>query len=297
MVQISGWAPLLSGVTTTELREDEDIIPVVLRSVAADRQDLGKLDTLNVYSQTTGRSVPLQQVADVIFEWEPSKIMRRGGLRTITVESDLAPEVTAAEITAALTPWLEEQAQAWPRGYLWEIGGEVESSGKANASISELLLTAGLIIILLLVVQFNSARKPLIILTTIPLGLIGVVIGLILFRSYFGFMTLLGIVSLAGIVINNAIVLIDRIQIELAEGLDPARAIVSAAQRRLRPIVLTTLTTIGGLLPLYLGGGPMWEPMAVAIIAGLAFATLLTLGFVPVLYSILFRVDFRGFRY
>jgi multidrug efflux pump subunit AcrB len=104
-------------------------------------------------------------------------------------------------------------------------------------------------------------------------------------------MTLLGIVSLSGIVINNAIVLLDRIRIEIDDnGLQPAEAIVTAAQRRLRPIVLTTLTTIGGLLPLYLGGGPMWEPMAVAIMSGLAFGTLLTLGFVPVLYSLFFRV-------
>jgi multidrug efflux pump subunit AcrB len=149
-----------------------------------------------------------------------------------------------------------------------------------------------------LVAQFNSVRRPVIVLTTIPLGLIGVVIGLLVARSYFGFMTLLGVISLAGIVINNAIVLLDRIKIEIEEnGLEPARAVVEAAQRRLRPILLTTATTIGGLLPLWIGGGPMWEAMAIAIIFGLAFATTLTLGVVPVLYSILFRVRFKGFRY
>jgi len=117
-------------------------------------------------------------------------------------------------------------------------------------------------------------------------------------RSYFGFMTLLGLISLAGVVINNAIVLIDRIRIEIEEnGLDPQRAIVESAQRRLRPILLTTATTIGGLIPLYIGGGPMWEPMAVAIMFGLAFATLLTLGFVPVMYALLFRVKFKEFLY
>ena len=132
---------------------------------------------------------------------------------------------------------------------------------------------------LLLVGQFNSIRRPLIILVTIPLGLIGVVVGLVVMRSYFGFMTLLGIISLAGIVINNAIVLLDRIKIEIDDnGLSPQRAVVEAAQRRLRPILLTTFTTLGGLLPLYLGGGPMWQPMAVAIMFGLVFATGLTLG-------------------
>ena len=111
-------------------------------------------------------------------------------------------------------------------------------------------------------------------------------------------MTLLGIISLSGIVINNAIVLLDRIRIEIDEnGLEPQRAVLESAQRRLRPILLTTLTTIGGLLPLWLGGGPMWEPMAIAIIFGLLFATLLTLGLVPVLYSLFFRVRFHDFQY
>ncbi|UCE05200.1 MAG: efflux RND transporter permease subunit, partial [bacterium] len=108
----------------------------------------------------------------------------------------------------------------------------------------------------------------------------------------------LGIISLAGVVINNAIVLIDRIRIEIEEnGLEPPRAVVESAQRRLRPILLTTATTIGGLIPLYIGGGPMWEPMAVAIMFGLAFATLLTLGFVPVLYSLLFKIKYKEFTY
>ncbi len=174
----------------------------------------------------------------------------------------------------------------------------MESSVEASNSINEKLPIAGLIIVLLLVVQFNSIRKPFIILTTIPLGIIGVIIGLLVMRSYFGFMTLLGLISLAGVVINNAIVLIDRIRIEMEEnGLEPQRAVVESAQRRLRPILLTTATTIGGLIPLYIGGGPMWEPMAVAIMFGLAFATLLTLGFVPVLYSLLFRVKFKDFVY
>jgi multidrug efflux pump len=160
------------------------------------------------------------------------------------------------------------------------------------------LPVAGLAIVLLLVGQFNSFRRPAIILITIPMGIIGVVIGLILLRSYFGFMTLLGIIALSGVVINNAIVLLDRIRIEIEDnGLEPQRAVVESAQRRLRPILLTTGTTIGGLIPLYLGGGPMWEPMAVAIMFGLLFATVLTLVFVPVLYSLFFKVRFKEFEY
>ena len=150
---------------------------------------------------------------------------------------------------------------------------------------------AGFIILLLLISQFNSLRKTFIVLSTIPLGIIGVVLGLLLFRSYFGFMAFLGLISLAGIVINNAIVLIDRIKIEQEElGKAPFQAIIDAAQQRFRPILLTTFTTTLGLIPLYLGGGLMWEPMAVAIMIGLLFATVITLLFVPVLYSVLFNV-------
>ena len=173
----------------------------------------------------------------------------------------------------------------------YKIGGEDEASSKANASIGAKMPIGAGIILLLLVTQFNSFRKTAIVLLTVPLGLAGVVLGLLVARSYFGFMTLLGVISLFGIVINNAIVLLDRIQIELDEnGRSPADAILVASETRLRPILLTTATTILGLIPLYLGGGPMWEPMAVAIMAGLAFSTVLTLGVVPVLYATFYGV-------
>jgi multidrug efflux pump subunit AcrB len=289
---------ILSGIETTQLREEEDLIPVTLRSVAADRQDIGKLETLNVYSQTTGQSVSLKQVADIQVAWEPSKILRRDRLKTVTIESALVPGLTANAVNQQLVPWLEEQSRGWPAGYWFELGGEIETSGKSNDSIMAELPAAGMAIILLLVGQFNSFRRPLIILMTIPLGVIGVIFGLLLTGSYFGFMTLLGIVSLAGIVINNAIVLLDRIRIEIDEnGHTPQRAIIEAGQRRLRPILLTTVTTLGGLLPLWFGGGPMWEPMAITIIFGLMVSTLLTLGVVPLLYSVMFRVSFKHFAY
>jgi multidrug efflux pump subunit AcrB len=124
--------------------------------------------------------------------------------------------------------------------------------------------------------------------------LIGVFVGLLVTQQPLGFMAFLGVVALAGIVINNAIVLIDRIKIEIEEhGRTPPDAIVEAAQRRLRPILLTTATTVGGLVPLWLGGGPLFEAMAVAILFGLVFATVLTLGFVPVMYAVMFRVSFK----
>jgi multidrug efflux pump subunit AcrB len=285
----------LSGIDISEYREEDDVIPITMRSVAAERKDIDQLESLNVYAQATGRSVPLRQVADVQVVWQPAKILRYDRLKTVTVEAATDPGVTANEVTAKLRPWLEKQSQEWGLGYSWAFGGEQESSVKANASIMAKLPIAGLLILLLLVGQFNSFRRPAIILLTIPLGIIGVIFGLLVARSYFGFMTLLGIISLSGIVINNAIVLLDRIKIEIEEnGLEPSKAVIEAAQKRLRPILLTTATTVGGLLPLWFGGGPMWEPMAIAIIFGLMFATMLTLGVVPVLYSLFFGVKYSG---
>lgn len=289
---------VLSGFETTQYREGDEVIPVALRSVAADRNDLGKLETLNIFSQLNGTSVPLKQVANIEVVWQPAKILRRNRLKTVTVASGLGPNVTALEVFDQLEPWLKKDEAGWPVGYGWEFGGEYEASVEGNESIGVKVPIAGLLIVLLLVGQFNSVRRAVIILLTIPLGLIGVVIGLLVAKSYFGFVTFLGVIALAGIVINNAIVLLDRIRIEIEEaGLEPAQAVIEAAQGRLRPIVLTTCTTIGGMLPLWYGGGPMFEPMAIAIIFGLAFATFLTLGVVPILYSILFRVKFKGFRY
>lgn len=288
----------LSGIETTQYREADEVIPITLRSVAAERQDIGKLETINVYAQASGQNVPLKQVADLEIVWEPSKIRRRDILKVVTVKCDVTSKTTPIAVAMEMDGWLQEEEKNWGVGYKYELGGEMESSVEANNSINEKLPIAFLIIVLLLVGQFNSIRKPAIILMTIPLGIIGVVVGLLVLRSYFGFMTLLGVISLAGVVINNAIVLIDRIRIEMEEnGLEAPRAVVVAAQRRLRPILLTTATTIGGLIPLYLGGGPMWEPMAIAIMFGLLFATMLTLGLVPVLYSIFFKIKYKEFTY
>jgi len=288
----------LTGIEVTQFREEDKTIPVTMRSVGAEHQDIGKLETINVYAQMTGRNVPLKQVADLEIQWQPSKILRRSRLKTVTVQSEVNPGILPIALSQELDKWLKVESQSWDVGYKYALGGEIESSGQANASIGEKMPIGFLIIILLLVLQFNSIRLPIIVLTTIPLGIIGVVFGLLAANSYFGFMTLLGVVSLAGIVVNNAIVLLDRIGYEIKEhGLEPARAVIEASQRRLRPILLTTATTVGGLLPLWLGGGPMWRPMAIAIIFGLLFSTMLTLGVVPVLYSIFHKVKFKEFKF
>ena len=283
----------LSGIELTEYREGDELIPITLRSVSADREDLAKLDGMTIYSKTTGNSVPLKQVADVTIEWQPPVIYRRDRQRAIKIGVQLVPDITPNEVNQEFRPWLVEFAQSWPRGYKFQEGGEAEESGDANAAIAAKLPLAGMIILLLLVGQFNSLRKTTIILTTIPLGMIGVTVGLLVANSIFGFMTILGVISLAGIIINNAIVLIDRIQIELEEGKDTHFAILDAAKQRMRPILVTTATTIGGMLPLWISHDPMFETLAIAVIFGLAFATVITLLFVPVLYSILYRVKYR----
>lgn len=278
----------LSGMELTKYREGDELIPITLRSIAGDRQDIGKLEAMVVYSQATGRSVPLKQVADIEVVWESAQILRRDRLKAVKVGAQIEG-ITANEGFAQLLPWLEEQKANWPYGYDYELGGEAESSGKANQSIADKMPIAVFIIVILLIGQFNSIRKSVIVLTTIPLGFVGVVAALLLGQSFFGFMTLLGVISLAGIVINNAIVLLERIKMELDEDSShPIQAIIYAAQQRMRPILLTTATTVLGLIPLYLGGGEMWEPMALTIMGGLLFSTLLTLGVVPVLYALLF---------
>jgi multidrug efflux pump len=283
----------LTGIDLTQFREDDELIPVTLRTVAADRQDLSKLDGLTVYSRGTGQHVPLKQVANVELTFEPGVIERRDRERTMSLNIQLAAGATAADVVTDLRPWLEEVATQWPAGHKFAIGGETEESGDANASIAAELPTAGMLILLLLVGQFNSIRRPIIILTTIPLGLIGVTFGLLVANSTFGFFTILGLISLSGIIINNAIVLLDRVAIEIREfGRTEAEAIMQAAQQRLRPILLTTATTVLGMTPLLWGGTAMFKPMAITIIFGLAFATALTLLVVPVLYSLLFRVSF-----
>jgi len=263
-----------------------------MRTQAGDRQDIGKLQALAVYSQANGSSVPLTQVADIKVVWESAKILRRDRLKTITIGGQIDNTITANQAFNELIPWLEDQQKNWPISYTYELGGEYETSGKANKSIGDKLPIAGFIILLLLIAQFNSIRKAFIILLTIPLGLIGVTSGLLVGQSFIGFMTLLGIISLAGIVINNAIVLLESIKTEeQALPNNPYQAIINAAQQRLRPIVLTTATTIFGLIPLYLGGGAFWQPMAIAIIGGLLFSTVFTLGVIPVVYAVLFSVE------
>ena len=282
----------LAGFDVGAFRPGDRSVPIVLRHEGSQGVDVRQLESLNIFAQGSGNSVPLGQVAQVIPEWQLPRIKRRDLNRTMTVTCDAGRGFTATDVTDALVPWLEEDSRSWKRGYRYELGGESEESGDAMGAVVSKLPLSAFLILGLLILQFNSIRKTFIVLSTIPLGLIGVVAGLLIFRSFFGFFAFLGLISLAGIVINNAIVLLDRIQIEQDRAGRPSvEAIVAAARQRFRPILLTTCTTTLGLVPLYLGGGLMWEPMAVSIMVGLLFATVITLLFVPVLYKILFRLE------
>jgi len=287
---------ILSGAQTGSYREGDKSIPILLKNEASGTLNVEDLETINIYAQQSGKNVSLKQVADIKVAWQPTKILRRDQQRTITIKSEVIKGVTAGQVTAILKAWLAEESKKWGIGYTYELGGDAEGSADAMGAVAKKLPISLFIIVLVLIGQFNSIRKPLIIMLTIPLGLIGVILGLFITNSYLGFMAFLGIISLAGIVINNAIVLLDRIEIEETEyDKSPATAIIDAGTQRFRPILLTTATTSLGLIPLWIGGGLMWEPMAISIIFGLLFATILTLVFVPVLYKILFKVSFDNF--
>ena len=278
---------LISGAEATDYREGDEVIPIVLRGTEAERSNAANIRSMNIYSSARGTNVPLEQIADIKVDWDFYRIKRRGQERTVTISAK-HQLLKAGQIYEALKPAMD--TLDLPPGYHWEMGGELENSAKAQGYLAANMPLAAALIIFLLVLQFNSFRRAGIIVATIPLTFIGATIGLIVMNSVFGFMVILGLLSLAGIIINNGIVLIDRIDIESKEGRAPYDAIVAACLARLLPILMTTVTTILGLLSLILSVDPLFYGMAVAIAFGLAVGTIFTLGFVPVLYAVLFRV-------
>jgi multidrug efflux pump subunit AcrB len=273
------------GAAVTSYREGDRSIPVVLRADVDARAGLAALQSLEVVSPS-GAPVALLQVADLGGEVEPSRIRRVDQTRTLTVAGK-HPELTAGELYAALGPALDQIEL--PPGYSVALEGELKGAAESNSALLGFAPHALALIVGLLVLQFNSFRRPAIVMLTIPLVLIGAVLALFGARAFFDFTAMLGLFSLAGIIINNGIVMIDRVDEARAEGAAVDEAVRVAALSRARPIVMTTITTVVGLLPLALFGGEFWFGMAVVIMGGLAVGTILTLGFVPVLYSLMFR--------
>jgi multidrug efflux pump subunit AcrB len=277
-----------SGRTISDFREGDDSFPIVARAQGGERGDLDRVKTLSVYG-ADGDSVPLLQVADFELVNGYARIQREDLTRTVTIEARNS-RMTAEDMVPILDPKLEQLRQELPTGHSIEYDGVVADSSEGRAALAANIPLCFGVIVVLLVAQFNGFRRPAIILATIPLILIGVAAGLYAMDANFGFMPILGIYSLAGIIINNAIVLIDRIDIERSAGTDPFEAIVTASVRRMRPILMTTVTTILGLLPLIVTQDALFFGMASVMAFGLGVGTLLTLGVVPVLYSLLLGV-------
>lgn len=284
---------IFSGTAITTFRDGDRSIPIVVRGTEDLRFSLAGLQRTQILAPATGNFVALGQVADIRPEWRFSRIERRNQERALTVEAR-NPGLPAPQLMEAIQPTLA--ALDLPFGHRFEIAGEIEDQAEANEKLFGLLPIALAGIVVLLVGQFNSIRKGGLILATIPLILIGGVLGLIVMNAPFGFMVILGFFSLAGILINNGIVLIDRIELETAAGREPLDAVVTACLVRFRPILMTTLTTVLGLIPLILFGGALFFGMASVIAFGLLVATILTLGFVPVLYTLLFRISTKDAR-
>ncbi|WDD99599.1 efflux RND transporter permease subunit [Thalassomonas actiniarum] len=280
------------GVTVTEYREQDNIIPVVLQGKDEERFNLDRLRTVTVFSSSLGQGVPLFQVADFVPENQYSRIKRENMFRTISVLATNTA-ISAQDMQLAIDDKIQLLKADLPLNHSIEYDGVIVESAEAQQAMgTSVPMVVGLVIILL-VMQFNSYRRAAIIVLTIPLSMIGTVGGLIIMDAPFGFMVTLGIYSLAGIIINNAIVLIDRIDIERRSGISDYQAIINACKTRLRPIAMTTITTIMGLLPLIMDPASVFYGMASVLAFGLGIGTVLTLGVVPVLYAMFFKVTIK----
>ncbi len=273
------------GLRVTDYREGDRVIPVLLRARAADRRTLDDL-AMVTFAADDGHPVPLLQIADLAGELAPYTIRRHDLERTVTV-SGLNPRLGAGGLLAEIEPKLA--ALDLPPGLHWSVGGEIEASADANAALFLYMPQCLIAIVVLLVWQFGSFRKTGIILLSIPLVLLGAALGLNLMGAKLDFNALLGLLALAGIIVNNAIVLIERIDEERRSDGRLEDALVAAGRARLRPIVMTTLTTVVGLVPLCLLGGELWFAMTIVMMFGLSLGTIATLGVVPVLYATFYR--------
>jgi multidrug efflux pump subunit AcrB len=278
---------ILSGTSVTQLRDDIYLIDIVARAVPDERAKLETLRSLMI-NVAGGRSVPLEQVAKLSYEIEPPMIWRRHRLPTITVQADTAPGLEAATVVKSLSSNLAAFKSKLPAGYDVVSGGTVEESAKAEASIFAVFPLMILIMVTILMVQLQSFQRLFLVLATAPLALIGVAAALLISRAPMGFVAILGVVSLIGMVIRNSVILIDQIDTEIAAGQHPWNAVIVATEHRLRPILLTAAAAILGMVPI--APTVFWGPMAYAVMGGLVVATLLTLVFLPALYVAWFRI-------
>ena len=277
----------VSGFTVTYYREKDKQIDVVLRGAAAERAQMAFLKDLAIPTRG-GKAVSITQIADIHYELEDGIIWRRNRLPTVTVRADVRGDAQGPDVANRINPKLDAIRGELPLGYRVELGGAFEDSTKGQRSIAAGFPLLLFVVLTLLMIQLQSFSRTLMVVLTAPLGLIGVVMALLIFGKPFGFVALLGTIALSGIIMRNAVILVDQIDRDADAGAAPWEAIVGATVRRFRPIMLTAAAAVLGLIPLI--RSYFFGPMAVAMMGGLVVATVLTLVFLPALYAAWFRV-------
>ncbi|AVP98061.1 multidrug transporter AcrB [Ahniella affigens] len=278
----------ISGSRITQYREGNELIDVMLRGPNDERAQLSMLDSLSIPT-ASGKSVSLAQVAKIQYSLEEGILWRRNRLPTITVRGDIYGALQPPTVTAQVEAKLATIRAELPPGYLIEIGGTVEDSGKGSRSVAAGMPLFILVVLTLLMLQLKSFARTALVFATAPLGIIGVVLFLLVFNVPFGFVAMLGTIALAGMIMRNSVILVDQIDQDIEAGHSAWDAVVGATIRRFRPIVLTALAAILAMIPL--ARSVFYGPMAVAIMGGLIVATALTLLFLPALYAWWFKVE------
>jgi multidrug efflux pump subunit AcrB len=278
---------ILSGTTIGQYREGDRLIDIVLRQPADERDAI--TDFANAYMPTaSGRAVPLTQIAQVGFGWEPGVLWREGRDYAVTIQGDVVDGMQGPTVTAQVWPGLQKLEAKMPAGYRIQVAGAVEESSKGQDSIAAGLPLMLFIIFTLLMLQLQSFSRAMLVFLTGPLGIAGVAAALLILDRPFGFVALLGVIALMGMIMRNSVILIDQIEQDRARGVPAWDAIVESAVRRFRPIVLTAAAAVLAMVPL--SRSVFWGPMAVAIMGGLIVATALTLLALPAMYAAWFRV-------
>ena len=279
---------VVSGVTATEMRSGIWLDDVVVRASAEQRMSLSTIRSLQV-PLPNGKTVPLSQIASVEYGQEYPIVWRRDRLPTVTVQADLAPGTEAATVVQELQPKIAALNAGLPTGYHVGVGGSVEESDKAQASVIAVVPLMLVIMLTVLMVQLQSFSSMILVMSVAPMGVIGVVAALLLADKPLGFVAILGVLALTGMIARNSVILINQIETDKAKGLHPWDAVVDATSHRVRPILLTASAAILGMIPI--APTIFWGPMAYAIMGGLAGATALTLVFLPALYVAWFRIE------
>ncbi|CAO3456559.1 Multidrug efflux system, inner membrane proton/drug antiporter (RND type) _ TriC of TriABC-OpmH system [Azospirillum argentinense] len=277
----------VSGAAFTQLRDDIYLIDVVAQATNAERSSIETLRNLQI-AIPDGRTVPLGEVATMRYDLEQPVVWRRTRLPTITVQADLVPPLQAATVVQQLAPAVDELRRSLPPGYSIEAGGTVENSAKGMASITAVFPIMIFVMLTILMIQLQSFQKLFLVISVAPLGLIGVVAALLPTGTPLGFVAILGVVALIGMIVRNSVIMIAQIDEHLEAGEHPWDAVINATMHRVRPIMLTAAAASLGMIPI--APEVFWGPMAYAIIGGLIVATLLTLFFLPALYVAWFRI-------